>query len=372
MKGSGTDRIFGAAGARISRRSFVGAAGALVLGAAMTGLAGCSGGTGSSSSSSASSAQSGSTVQLTNVSYDPTRELYQQYNELFAKHYLEEKGVTVQVTQSHGGSGSQARSVAEGAAADVVTLALAHDITTIVDAGLIEQGWESEFSRDSSPYTSTIDFLVRKGNPKGIKDWDDLVKDGVQIINPSPKSSGGACWNFLAAWYYALQRDGNDEEAAKEFVRKLYANVTVMDSGARAATTTFVENGQGDVLVAWENEAINSNRNYPGKFEVVTPSVSILAQPSVAVVDANADKDGVAQVAHDYLDYLYSDAAQRIIGKNAYRPSTKKVLKEFEDTFDLGVKLCKIGDFGGWDAAYAKFFDDGAIFDQIYTGTASS
>lgn len=353
----------------MSRRSFISLAGTALLGAAAFGLAGCSGGSDSSSSaaSSTQSATSGSTVTLTNVSYDPTRELYEAYNKLFTKYYQKEKDITVNVTQSHGGSGKQARSVVEGAAADVVTLALAHDITSIVDAGLIDKGWESEFAKDSSPYTSTIDFLVRKGNPKKIKDWDDLIKDGVSVITPDPKSSGGACWNFLAAWYYALQHNNNSEDKAKEFVKKLYANVAVMDSGARGATTTFVENGQGDVLIAWENEAISSNKEYKGQFEIVTPSISILAQPSVAVVDANAKKDGVEEVAHDYLQYLYSSDAQRLIGKYGYRPSNKKILKEYKDTFDLNVKLCKISDFGGWDAAYKKFFDDGGIFDEIYT-----
>lgn len=353
----------------MSRRGFLGLAGTTAASAALLGLAGCGSSSSSSNSSNAASDEpaAGSTVELTNVSYDPTRELYQAYNQLFADHYKNEKDITVNVTQSHGGSGKQSRSVIEGATADVVTLALAHDITAIVDAGLIDENWESEFDNDSSPYTSTIDFLVRAGNPKGIHDWDDLIKDGVEIINPDPKSSGGACWNFLAAWYYALQKNNNDEDAAKEFERQLYANVTVMDSGARGATTTFVENGQGDVLIAWENEAINSNKEYEGQFEIVTPSISILAQPSVAIVDENAEKDGVTSVAHDYLEYLYSDDAQRIIGQNGYRPSNQDILQEFSDTFDLDVDLCRISDFGGWDEAYKKFFDDGAIFDEIYT-----
>ncbi|MGI6032057.1 MAG: sulfate ABC transporter substrate-binding protein [Coriobacteriales bacterium] len=354
---------------RLTRRSFLGLAGATLMGLAAFGLTGCGS---QSSSTSASEATAGSTVELTNVSYDPTRELYEEYNKIFAEYYKKKKDITVNVTQSHGGSGKQARSVTEGAAADVVTLALAHDITQIVDAGLIDEGWEGEFDEQSLPYTSTINFLVRAGNPKNIKDWDDLVKDGVEIINPSPKSSGGACWNFLAAWYYASKKFNDDENQVKDFMKKLYANVTVMDSGARGATTTFVENGQGDVLIAWENEAINSNRDYPGKYEIVTPSVSILAQPSVAVVDENAEKDGVAQVAHDYLEYLYSNKAQRLVGKYGYRPSNEKILKEFKDTFDLNVDLCKISDFGGWDAAYEKFFQDGAIFDEIYTGDAAS
>ena len=307
-------------------------------------------------------------LKLTNVSYDPTRELYQKYNEAFAEYYKSETGEDVELVQSHGGSGSQARSVIEGADADVVTLALAHDITLIEQTGLIESGWIDEFSNDSAPYTSTIVFLVRKDNPKNLKDWNDLIKDGVEIINPDPKSSGGACWNFLAAWQYALNNNDNDEAKAKEFVTKLYDNVTVMDSGARGATTTFVENGQGDVLIAWENEAINSVAEYPDEFEIVTPSVSILAQPSVAIVDSNADKNGTQKLAKEYLEYLYSDEAQQIIGESGYRPSNEKILKTFSDKFDLDVDLITINDFGGWDAAYEKFFDDGAIFDEIYNG----
>lgn len=307
-----------------------------------------------------------SSLKLTNVSYDPTRELYQKYNEAFAAYYKDKTGEDVELVQSHGGSGSQARSVIEGSDADVVTLALAHDITLIEEAGLIESGWIDEFENDSAPYTSTIVFLVRKGNPKKLKDWDDLTKDGVEIINPDPKSSGGACWNFLAAWQYALNNNGGDETKAKELVRKLYENVTVMDSGARGATTTFVENGQGDVLIAWENEALNSVAEYPGEYEIVTPSVSILAQPSVAIVDSNADKNGTQELSKDYLEYLYSDEAQKLIGESGYRPSNEKILKTFSDKFDLDVELITINDFGGWNKAYEKFFDDGAIFDEIY------
>ncbi|MBR2176439.1 MAG: sulfate ABC transporter substrate-binding protein [Clostridia bacterium] len=331
-------------------------------------FAGCSnsGNNSSSGSSTANTGNDGGKVTITNVSYDPTRELYQKYDELFEKYYKEKHGSEVEVVQSHGGSGKQARSVIEGSDADVVTLALEHDITLIEQAGLINSGWINEFDLDSSPYTSTIVFLVRKGNPKQIKDWDDLIRDGIEIINPDPKSSGGACWNFLASWKYALDKNGNDEDKAKEFVTKLYANVTVMDSGARGATTTFVENGQGDVLVAWENEAINSVAEYPDEYEIVTPSISILAQPSVAIVDANADKNGTQEVAKEYLEYLYTEDAQKIIGENGYRPTNEEILKSFSDKFDLNVTLCKIDDFGGWDAAYEKFFDDGAIFDEIY------
>ncbi len=305
------------------------------------------------------------TVMLTNVSYDPTRELYQQYNPVFQQHYKEKTGKDIQIIQSHGGSGGQARSVIEGNKADVVTLALAHDITLIEKSGLIEKGWLQQFPKDSSPYTSTIVFLVRKGNPKQINDWDDLIKPGVNVITPDPKSSGGACWNFLGAWAYGQKRFNQDEEKTKDFVASLYKNVSVMDSGARGATTTFVENGQGDVLIAWENEAINSVRQQPDKFEIVTPSISILAQPSVAVVSKNAKKNKSTDAAKEYLNYLYSDEAQRIIGKNGYRPSNPDILKEFADTFDLKVQMVTIDDFGGWDKAYDTFFNDGAIFDQI-------
>lgn len=342
----------------------------LAAAAAATVLSACSETTAESSSENSAAASEGTSqtekITLTNVSYDPTRELYQNYNELFVDYYKTTYGGEIEVIQSHGGSGSQARSVIEGSEADVVTLALAHDITLIEQSGLIDSGWLDEFDLSSSPYTSTIVFLVRKGNPKQLKDWDDLTKDGVEIINPDPKSSGGACWNFLAAWKYALDKNGNDEEKAKEFVRKLYANVTVMDSGARGATTTFVENGQGDVLIAWENEAINSVKEYPDDYEIVTPSISILAQPSVAIVDANAGKNGTTDAAKIYLEYLYSDEAQKIIGENGYRPTNEEILKSFSDKFDLNVNLCTIDDFGGWDAAYETFFDDGAIFDEIY------
>ena len=302
---------------------------------------------------------------LTNVSYDPTRELYAAYNQLFAEHYLAETGEEVELIQSHGGSGSQARSVIEGAEADVVTLALAHDITLIEEAGLIEPGWLSEFSDNSSPYTSTIVFLVRKDNPEHIRDWDDLTKVGVDVITPDPKSSGGACWNFLAAWYYA-DRKFADEQKVRDFMSAIYGNVLVMDSGARGSTTTFVENGQGDVLIAWENEALFTLKEYPDEYELVTPSVSIKAEPSVAVVDANAEKDGVSDLAQAYLEYLYSPEAQRLEAENGYRPSDPAILAEYGDRFDLDVDLCSIDDFGGWDQAYADFFADGAIFDQIY------
>ena len=306
-------------------------------------------------------------TKITNVSYDPTRELYAEYNQAFIKHYKEETGKDVEVVQSHGGSGKQARSVVEGADADVVTLALEHDITLIEEAGMIKSGWLSEFPLDSSPYTSTIVLLVRKGNPKNLTDWDSLIQDGVEVITPDPKSSGGAMWNFLAAWQYIKEKSGNDEAQMKDFMAKLYGNVTVMDSGARGATTTFVENGQGDVLIAWENEAISTVKEYPDDYEIITPSISILAQPSVAIVDENADKNGTQELCKAYLDYLYSDEAQEIIAKNGYRPSNQDILNKYGDTFDLDVKLCNIQDFGGWNQAYDDFFADGKIFDEIYS-----
>ena len=335
---------------------------ALLAGVLAAGLlAGCG-----SDSSDDSSEASGETVSITNVSYDPTREFYEAYNELFADYWLELTGQEVTIVQSHGGSGKQALEVANGLEADVVTLALAHDITLIEEEGMIDEGWIDEFDSNSSPYTSTIVFLVRSGNEKGIEDWDDLLNEGVDVITPDPKSSGGACWNFLAAWYYAdLTYDG-DEDAMKQFVSDLYDNVLVMDSGARGATTTFVENGQGDVLIAWENEALLALEEYPGEYEIVTPSISILAEPSVAIVDENANANGTQEVAQAYLEYLYTDEAQYLIGENYYRPSNEDILAEFSDTFDLDINMCTIDDFGGWDQAYEDFFDDGAIFDEIY------
>lgn len=329
--------------------------------AAGTVLTGCSG------QNKETAAKDAKEITITNVSYDPTREFYAAYDELFQKHWQKEKGQTVKITASHGGSGSQARSVIEGNEADVVTLALAHDITAIQDAGLIKDGWMDEFDKDSSPYTSTIVFLVRKGNDKDIHDWNDLVRTGVDVITPNPKTSGGACWNFLAAWAYAREQFDNDEEQIKKFMKKLYQNVLVLDSGARGATSTFVEKGQGDVLIAWENEAYLSMEEYPDDYEIVTPSISILAQPSVAVVDSVAKKRGTEEVAREYLNYLYSDDAQRLAGENYYRPSNEKILKEFSDQFNLDMNLVTIDDFGGWDQAFKDYFDDGAVFDQIYS-----
>ncbi len=305
-------------------------------------------------------------IELLNVSYDPTREFYVAYNELFCRYWKEKSGKDVTITQSHGGSGSQARSVIEGNEADVVTLALAHDITAIEESGMIDRGWLSEFEGDSSPYTSTIVFLVRKGNEKNIHDWNDLVKEGVEVITPNPKTSGGACWNFLAAWAYQQAQDGGDEELTRAFMKDLYQNVLVLDSGARGATNTFVENGQGDVLIAWENEAYLSMKEYPDDYEIITPSISILAQPSVAVVDSNVEEHGTREAAEAYLEYLYSDEAQRLAGSHYYRPSKENILQEFSEQFDLNMNLVTIDDFGGWDEAYRIYFDDGAIFDQIY------
>lgn len=304
-------------------------------------------------------------ITITNVSYDPTREFYEAYNEIFTSYYKDTYGEDVKVIQSHGGSGSQARSVVEGCNADVVTLALEHDISLIEKNGLVDKGWKDEFAEDSAPYTSTIVFLVRKGNPKNIRDWGDCIKDGVEVITPDPKSSGGACWNFLAALSYARDRY-TDDNAQQDFLRKLYNNVSVMDSGARGSTTTFVENGKGDVLVAWENEAITVTKNYPGQYEIVSPSVSIKAQPSVAIVDDNAKVNKTELVSQRYIEYLYSDSAQRLAADNGYRPVNTDILNEYGNVFDLKIKLTTIEDFGGWDNAYNVYFNDGGIFDKIY------
>lgn len=305
-------------------------------------------------------------VTLVNVSYDPTREFFTEYNELFVSRWKELSGQDAEIIQSHGGSGKQALEVANGLDADVVTLALEYDIDAIQNAGLIEECWINEFDKNSAPYTSTIVFLVRKGNPKNITDWDDLVSDDIGVITPNPKTSGGARWNYLAAWAYAEQKYGGDTELIKEFIKKLYQNVLVLDSGARGATTTFVENGQGDVLISWENEAYLSMRDYPDEYEIVTPSISVLAQPSVAVVDYVVDKKGTRAAATEYLSYLYSVDAQRIAAKNFYRPSDADILSEFSDVFDPNVKLVTIDDFGGWDTVQQAHFADGGVFDEIY------
>ncbi len=307
-------------------------------------------------------------TKLLNVSYDPTRELYQEYNTAFAKHYKASGGGDITIQQSHGGSGKQARSVIDGLQADVVTLALAADIDALADNGaLVAKDWQKRLPNNSTPYTSTIVFLVRKGNPKGIKDWDDLIKPGVAVITPNPKTSGGARWNYLGAWGYALKKAGGDEAKAKEFVTKLYKNVPVLDTGARGSTVTFVERGQGDVLIAWENEAFLSIKELgPGKFDIVTPSVSVLAEPPVAVVDKVVEKDGNRKAAEEYLKYLYSDEGQEIAAHNYYRPRSEAVAAKYASTFPK-IKLFTIDDtFGGWTKAQKTHFADGGVFDQIY------
>jgi sulfate transport system substrate-binding protein len=307
-------------------------------------------------------------IQLLNVSYDPTRELYQDFNQAFAKLYKAKTGQDVEIQQSHGGSGKQARSVIDGLAADVVTLALAADIDALHNNGnLVPADWQKRLPNNSSPYTSTINFLVRKGNPKGIKDWDDLIKPGVEVITPNPKTSGGARWNFLAAWGYALKKYGNDQEKAKDFVAKLYKNVPVLDSGARGATTTFVQRGLGDVLIAWESDAFLSVKELGrDKFEIVYPSVSILAEPPVSIVDKVVDQKGTRKVATAYLEYLYSPEGQEIAAKNFYRPRSSEVAEKYGKQFPK-IELFTIDDvFGGWTKAQKTYFDDGGVFDKIY------
>ncbi|WP_339097788.1 sulfate ABC transporter substrate-binding protein [Deinococcus sp. VB142] len=306
-------------------------------------------------------------VTLLNVSYDPTRELYQDINAAFAKQWQARTGNTLKINNSHGGSGAQARSVIDGLEADVVTLALAYDIDAIADRGLLPETWQKRLAYNSSPYTSTIVFLVRKGNPEGIKDWGDLIKPGVQVITPNPKTSGGARWNFLAAWGWAQRKLGG-EAAAKDYVTKLFKNVPVLDSGARGATTTFVERGIGDVLIAWENEALLATRELgEGKFQIVVPSVSILAEPPVTWVDKNVAKHKTEKVTKAYLQYLYTPEAQEIIAKNYYRPRSQDVAARYAAQFPK-VNLFSIAQFGGWRAAQKKFFADGGVFDQVYTG----
>jgi sulfate/thiosulfate transport system substrate-binding protein len=303
-------------------------------------------------------------ITLLNVSYDPTRELYTDFNNAFAQYWQKKAGQKVTIRQSHGGSGKQARAVIDGLDADVVTLALAYDIDAIAEKGLIKPGWQKELPHNSSPYTSTIVFLVRKGNPKKIKNWDDLVKPGVSVITPNPKTSGGARWNYLAAWAYALHQPGGSDAKAKDFVARLYKNVPVLDSGARGATNTFVQRGLGDVLLAWENEAFLAiNELGPDKFEVVTPSESILAEPPVTVIDRVADKRGTRKVAEEYLKYLYSDEGQRIAAKHYYRPINPKI-----PTRLAKIKLYTVDKaFGGWQKAQKAHFSDGGTFDQIYS-----
>ena len=337
-------------------------------------LTACGAGSGPDSSSS------GGTIELTNVSYDPPRELYAAYNEIFEQHYEESTGKKIEVTQSHGGSGKQALEVSNGLEADVVTLALEGDVQVVADAGLIDDGFVSEFPLDSSPYTSTIVFLVRSGNPKGIYDWDDLIRDDVGVITPNPKTSGGAMWNYLAAWYF-FEQQGQSDEDILDSIRKLYGNVVVLDSGARGSTTSFVENGQGDVLLAWENEAFLSLKEHPGEYEIVVPSVSILCQPTVAVVDEVTRKHDTVDAATEYLNYLYSDEAQVIEAENFYRPSTPEIYAQYVTEIEGStiteipengkwindsVVLTDINHFGGWAKARAVHFADGANFDSIY------
>lgn len=307
-------------------------------------------------------------ISLLNVSYDPTRELYQDYNAAFAKYWKDKTGDTVTVKQSHGGSGKQARAVIDGLDADVVTLALAGDVDQLYKhGGLIPVDWAKRLPQNAAPYTSTIVFLVRKGNPKGIKDWTDLAKDGVEVITPNPKTSGGARWNYLAAWGTALKADGGSEEKARELVTRIYKNTKVLDSGARGSLTTFTERGIGDVLISWENEAYLATKELgPDAFEIVTPPVSILAEPSVSVIDKVVDKRGTRTVAEGYLNYLYSPEGQDIAGKHYYRPRDQKAQEKYKAQF-LPVKLFTIDDvFGGWTAAQEIHFKDGGIFDQIY------
>ncbi|MCI3947733.1 sulfate-binding protein [Pseudomonas syringae] len=308
--------------------------------------------------------------ELLNVSYDPTRELYQDYNAEFINHWKKaHPDDKVEIKQSHGGSGKQARGVIDGLRADVVTLALAGDIDEIAKLGKsLPENWQTRLPDASTPYTSTIVFLVRKGNPKGIKDWGDLTKEGVSVITPNPKTSGGARWNFLAAWAYGLKAGGGDEAKAKEYVQTLFKHVPILDTGARGSTITFVNNGQGDVLLAWENEAFLALKEDGGKdkFDIVVPSLSILAEPPVAVVDKNAEKKGNTEIATEYLKHLYSKEGQEIAAKNFYRPRDKEVAAKYEKQFPTLDLVTIDKDFGGWKTAQPKFFNDGGVFDQIY------
>ncbi|MDI1308226.1 MAG: sulfate ABC transporter substrate-binding protein [Methylotenera sp.] len=305
-------------------------------------------------------------VSLLNVSYDPTRELYVDYNKAFASYWKNKTGDNVTIKQSHGGSGKQARSIIDGLDADVATLGLGYDVDQLYEKGkLIPKDWQKRLALNSSPYTSTIVLLIRKGNPKKIKDWDDLTKTGVSVITPNPKTSGGARWNYLAAWAYA-QKQGGNEAKTQEFIRKLFKNVPVLDTGARGSTTTFAERGIGDVLIAWENEAFLAQKEFPGKYEIVIPSLSILAEPPVTVVDKYAKKHNTEAVAKAYLGYLYAEEGQEIAARNFYRPTLASIAKKYESQFPK-VNLVKIDDdFGGWQVAQKKHFSDGGTFDQIY------
>ncbi len=308
-------------------------------------------------------------VNLLNVSYDPTRELYVEYNAAFAKHWKAKSGQDVSIKQSHGGSGKQARSIIDGIDSDVATLALGGDIDALVtNGGLLKADWQKRLPHNSAPYTSTIVFLVKKGNPKGLKDWDDLIKPGVQVITPNPKTSGGARWNYLAAWEYAKRKNGGSDAKAKEFVGKLFQNVPVLDTGARGSTITFVQRGVGDVLLAWENEAFLALKEFGAdKFEIVAPSLSILAEPSVAVVDKVVDRKGTRAVAEEYLKHLYSDEGQDIAGRNFYRPTSEKAKAKYDKQFPKIALFTIDQAFGGWAKADKEHFADGGSFDQIYT-----
>ncbi len=306
-------------------------------------------------------------ISLLNVSYDPTRELYQDFNKAFAAHWKAKTGDDLKNKQSHGGSGKQARAVIDGLAADVVTLALAYDIDEIANRGLIAKDWQKRLPHNSAPYTSTIVFLVRKGNPKGIKDWSDLARPGIAVITPNPKTSGGARWNHIAAWGYALKQPGGNEKTAQEFLTKIYKNVPVLDSGARGSTTTFIERGIGDVLVTWENEALLAIKELgPDKVEIVSPSISILAEPPVAVVDKVVDRRGTRKLAEAYLQFLYTDEGQEIAAQNYYRPINEKIAKKYATQYPK-LKLFTIEEVaGGWNKAQKTHFADGGLFDQIY------
>jgi len=306
--------------------------------------------------------------RILNVSYDPTRELYRAYDDAFVKYWKEKTGKTIVIQQSHGGSGAQARAVIDGLEADVVTLALEADIDAIAqNSGKIPADWRSRLPNNSAPYTSTIVFLVRKGNPKGIKDWGDLVRDGVEVITPNPKTSGGARWNVLAAWAWAKDKFGGDDVKIRDYLGTLFRHVPVLDTGARGSTTTFVKRNIGDVLLAWENEAFLAlDELEPGQFEIVVPSISIKAEPPVALVDKNAEKHGTTEVARAYLEYLYSDVGQRLAAKNYYRPSKPEVVSPETNKRFPNLKLATIDEFGGWKEVQPKFFGDGGIFDQLY------
>jgi sulfate transport system substrate-binding protein len=361
---------------RAPRRAFgfTLAGAALLFAAASAGLGACNkkseaAGTAAVGSGAAAVASpSKAAVTLLNVSYDPTRELYQAFNAVFAKDWKSKTGQDVKVNQSHGGGGKQARAVLDGLEADVVTLALGYDVAILQEKGkLIPEDWQSRLPQNSAPYTSTIVFVVRKGNPKKIKDWNDLIREGVAVITPSPKTSGGARWNYLAAWGYALKQPGGDDSKAREFIAKLYKNVPVLDSGARGATTTFVERKIGDVLITWENEAILSVHEFAkDELEVVIPSVSVLTEPPVTIVDKNVDKHGTREVAEAYLKFLYTPEGQEIVAKNYYRPRDAATLAKYKAQFP-DVKLFTVDElFGGWSKAQPTHFNDGGIFDQIY------